>query len=83
MTPITPTPTPSETPNVVVHNPTVRRVMGYVIGAAAVFVPAAMVLDSATEAFDWTSWTVPALAVTSFLAGIFQVSVSSPNVPKV
>lgn len=72
----------SDTPNVIVQNPAVRRIAGAVIGAAAIIVPAAVVLDSATDALDWTAWTTPAMAVTSFLAGVFQVSVSTPNVPK-
>lgn len=72
----------STTPNVVVQNPAVRRVAGIVIGAAAIIVPAAVVLDGATDALDWSAWTVPAMAVTSFLAGLFQVGVSTPNVPR-
>lgn len=69
------------TPNVVVQNPTVRKIAGVIIGSAAIIVPAAVVLDGATDALDWSAWTIPAMAVTSFLAGIFQVSVSTPNVP--
>ncbi len=73
--------TESLTPNVVVQNPAVRKVAGVIIGSAAIIVPAAVVLDGATDALDWSAWTVPAMAVTSFLAGLFQVSVSTPNVP--
>lgn len=72
----------SETPNVVVQNPKVRKVAGWIIGSAAILVPALMVLDGAAPALDWTGWTVPAMAVTSFLAGVFQVAVSTPNVPR-
>lgn len=77
------TPSPSTTPNVVLQNPHVRKVAGIVIGAAAIIVPAAVVLDTATDAFDWSAWTYPATMLTSFLAGVFQVSVSTPNVPRV
>lgn len=72
----------SETPNVVIHNPRVRKVAQWVIGVAAIVLPAAMVLDSASPELDWTVWTVPGMAVTSFLAGLYGVTVVVPNVPK-
>jgi len=72
----------SETPNVVVHDPRVRRVMNWVIGVAAILFPAAMVLDGAAPGLDWSGWTVPGMAVTSFLAGVWGIAVSAPNVPR-
>lgn len=72
----------SETPNVVIQNPRVRKVAQWVIGVAAIIVPAAMVLDAASPELDWTVWTVPGMAVTSFLAGVWGVAVAAPNVPK-
>lgn len=72
----------SDTPNVVVSSPRVRRVAQWVIGVAAIVVPAAMVLDAASPELDWTVWTVPGMAVTSFLAGLYGVTVSAPNIPK-
>lgn len=74
-------PQPAQTPNVVVSNPAVRKVANVVLGVALVVFPAAIVLDSSTDALDFTAWTVPAMAVTSFLAGIFGLSVTTPNVP--
>lgn len=72
----------SLTPNVVVQNPTIRRVVGWVVGSAAVLVPTLIVIDVNAPAFDWSAWTTPAMAATSFLAGVFQLAVSTPNVPK-
>lgn len=70
------------TPNVVVQNPKVRKVAGWIIGAAAILVPTIMVIDASAPAFDLSAWTAPAIAATSFLAGVFQVAVSTPNVPR-
>ena len=70
------------TPNVVVQNPTVRRVAGWIIGTAAVRVPTLIVVDVNAPAFDLSAWTTPAMAATSFLAGVFQLAVSTPNVPR-
>ena len=72
----------SDTPNVVIQNPRVRKVAQWVIGVAAILLPAAMVLDAASPELDWTVWTVPGMAVTSFLAGVWGVAVAAPNVPK-
>lgn len=74
-------PAPTETPNVVVHNPQVRKVANIVLGAALVVFPAAGILDASSDALDFSAWLVPALAVTSFLAGVFGLAVTTPNVP--
>lgn len=70
------------TPNVVVQNPSVRLVANIVLGAALILIPAAIVLDVNAPAFDWSFWTTPAMAVTGFLAGVFGLSVTAPNVPR-
>jgi len=72
----------SETPNVVIANPRVRKVAGVVIGAALIVLPAAIVLDANAPEIDFSTWTTPAMAVTSFLAGLFSIGVTVPNVPK-
>lgn len=77
-----PGPTPSPTPNVVIHDPRVRKVATAVVTVAAVIVGAASVLDLASPALDWAAYTVPASAVTAFIAGTFGVAVTLPNVPK-
>jgi hypothetical protein len=77
-----PTPLPSETPNVVLANPVVRRTLGWVVGVAAVVVPTAAVIDQASADLDWSSWLAPATAATSFLAGLLGLIVTVPNVPR-
>lgn len=70
------------TPNVVVQNPSVRKVANVVIGVALIVFPAAAVLDSTSAELDFSQWLVPATAVTSFLAGVFGLAVTTPNVPR-
>lgn len=74
--------TPSATPNVVVANPHVRKAANVVLGVALVLFPAAGILDASSEAIDFSVWLIPATAVTSFLAGVFGLAVTTPNVPK-
>lgn len=71
----------SQTPNVVVQNPSVRKVANVILGVALIVFPAAIVLDGSTDALDFSAWTVPAMAVTSFLSGVFGLAVTTPNVP--
>lgn len=76
------TPNPSETPNVVLANPTVRRVLGWVVGSAAIVVPLLTIVDARSDLFDITAFTDPATAGTSFLAGLLGLAVFVPNIPK-
>tara|TARA_B100000700_G_scaffold110520_3_gene124530 strand:- start:2037 stop:2279 length:243 start_codon:yes stop_codon:yes gene_type:complete len=73
---------PSATPNVVVSNPHVRKAANWALGIALIVFPAAGVLDAASPELDFATWLVPATAVTSFLAGLFGLVVTTPNVPK-
>lgn len=73
---------PSSTPNVVVQNPGVRKVANVILGVALIVFPAAAVLDGASVDLDFSQWLIPATAVTSFLAGVFGLAVTTPNVPK-
>lgn len=76
------TPTPSETPNVVIHDPRVRKVATATITVSSIIVGAASVLDLASPELDWSAVTSPASAVVLFLAGVFGVAVTLPNVPR-
>ena len=73
---------PTHTPNVVVQNPHVRKVANVILGVALVVFPAAAVLDASAPGIDFSEWLIPATAVTSFLAGVFGLAVTTPNVPK-
>ena len=69
------------TPNIVVQNPVVRKVMGVILGTAAIILPAIIAFDGASDAVDFSSWTTPAMATLLFLSGVFGLAVTTPNVP--
>lgn len=72
---------PSQTPNVVVQNPQVRRVAQWVIGLAALVLPSLAIIEAQTTV-DFSEWLPAATGVTSFLAGAFGLVVITPNIPK-
>lgn len=72
---------PDVTPNVVLGNPTVRLALNWIVGAAAIIVPALAIVDS-NSALDFGEWLPAATGVTSFLAGLLGVVVTVPNIPK-
>ena len=75
------TPIPDVTPNVVLANPTVRKVLNWIVGSAAIIVPLLAVIDARSDAFDLSAFTDPAAAATSFLAGLVGLVVTVPNIP--
>ena len=76
------TPRPSETPNVVIQNPKIRRVANWVISTAALILFSVAVFDASAPAVDLSEYTTPATSVVLFLAGAFGISVIRPNIPK-
>ena len=76
------TPTPTQTPNVVIQNPKVRFGANVVIGSLAIVIPTAVVVDLAAPEFDISAYTTPAMAGLLFLAGLFGIVVTTPNVPR-
>ena len=70
----------TSTPNVVVQNPTVRRVAQWVIGVAALLLPTLDIIQAET-ALDFSTWLPAATGVSSFLAGAFGLAVVVPNIP--
>ena len=73
---------PNETPNVVVQNPTVRKIVGNTLGVASVALSIATLVDGALPTVDYAFITGPAAVIITGLFGIFQLGVTSPNVPK-
>ena len=73
---------PSETPNVVVSNPHVRKIAGNVLGVASLVLSIATLVDGAIPAVEYAFITGPAAVIIAGLFGIFQLTVTSPNVPK-
>lgn len=72
---------PTETPNVIVQNPTVRKVVGNALGVATLALSIATLVDGAIEAINYSEITGPAAIIVAGLFGIFQLTVTSPNVP--
>ncbi|WP_372984704.1 hypothetical protein [Microbacterium sp.] len=73
--------TPTQTPNVVVQNPNVRKAAGIILGAAGIILGTAVVVDGATAAFDIAEITTPITAGYLCLSSLFDLAVTVPNVP--
>lgn len=73
---------PNNTPNVIVANPTVRKWAGNILAAATLILSIATLVDGAIEQINYSDWTAPAAIIVAGLLGIFQVTVTSPNVPQ-
>lgn len=71
-----------DTPNVVIENPTVRRVLNHVVGWGAIALGLVQAVDAASDAFDWSAVTGPSTAGIAFLAGVLAVGVTVPNIPR-
>jgi len=74
-------PVPSPTPNVIVANPIVRKIAGNTLAIATLVLAVATLVDGAIEAINYSAITAPAAIIIGGLLGIFQVSVTGPNVP--
>lgn len=73
---------PTETANVVIANPTVRKVAGNTLAVASLILAIAVLVDGAIAEIAYGNVTGPAAVIITGLFGIFQLSVTSPNVPK-
>lgn len=69
------------TPNVIVQNPIVRKVVGNTLAGATLLLSIATLVDGAIEAISYSEVTGPAAIIVAGLFGIFQLTVTSPNVP--
>ena len=72
---------PSETPNIIVQNPVVRKVVGNILAVATLLLSIATLVDGAIEQLSYSEYTGPAAVIIAGLFGIFQLTVTSPNVP--
>ena len=75
------TPLPTQTPNVVIENPAVRKYLrlGLDFIGAALFITLAV--DASSEAFNLLEYTVPVLAGWTAARTIFGFAVDAPNTP--
>jgi ABC-type amino acid transport system permease subunit len=72
---------PTQTPNVVVENPQVRKLIGNVLAVASLLLAIAVLVDGAIEQLDYAYITAPAATIIGGLFGIFQLGVTRPNIP--
>lgn len=71
----------SETPNVVIASPAVRRALNAVVGYGSLLVGLVVAVDTASPAFDLLAWTTPTWAGLAFLNSALTVGVTIPNIP--
>jgi ABC-type amino acid transport system permease subunit len=72
---------PNYTPNVVVSDPRVRKIVGNTLAVASVILSLATLVDGAIAELDYGNVTGPAAVIIAGIFGIFQIGVTSPNIP--
>ena len=73
---------PTETPNIVVESPATRKIINIVVSSMAVILGTTIVVDAASPAFDLSQFTNPISAAVLYLASVFNLAVTLPNVPR-
>lgn len=73
--------TPTPTPNVRIESPKVRKIVGNVFGWATLGLLAVGVVDAPIEQIDLAWFTVPATTIVAGLFSLYQLTITSPNVP--
>ena len=69
------------TPNVVIKNPTARKIARTVLDITGVVLGTVIAVDGATDAFNAVAITVPALVGWSYLRASFGLTVDNLNTP--
>lgn len=72
---------PTQTPNVVIKNPTARKVVGTILDVTGLIIGSLVAIDIASDSIDWEMATAPALAVWTYLRASFGLIVTNPNTP--
>lgn len=73
---------PTQTPNVVVQNPDVRRVAVITLGVIGVVLGTVVTVDNSTPAFDISEITTPIFQGYAYLSSLFGFAVTLPNIPR-
>lgn len=73
--------TPTETPNIVIGNPTVRKIINIILWSAGVILGTVIVVDGASPAFELGYITGPVSAGLLYLGSAFGFAVTLPNIP--
>ena len=76
------TPTPSETPNVVIESPKARKVARTALDVVGVLLGTVIAVDAASDGFDVAAITVPAMAGWTYLRLAFGLAVDNTNTPR-
>ncbi len=71
----------SNTPNVVIENPAIRKALNAIVGYGSLLVGLVVAVDTASPAFDLLDYTTPAWAGLAFLNAALTVGVTIPNIP--
>ena len=72
---------PTRTPNVVIKNPTARKVAGTILDVTGLIIGSLVAIDIASDNIDWEMVTAPALAAWTYLRASFGLIVTNPNTP--
>lgn len=72
---------PNISANTIVTNPAVRKYAGNILGVASLVETIAVLVDVSIPQVDYAYITGPAGLIIAGLFGIFQLTVTSPNVP--
>lgn len=73
----------TQTPNVVITNPTARRIARTVLDSVGATLVIVMAVDASTPAFDLLAVTVPVLAGWTAARTVFGFAVDNTNTPRV
>ena len=72
---------PTQTPNVVIENPNIRKVVRSVIDAIGGLTFIATAVDAASDNIDIAAWTFPILAGYAAARVVFGFAVDNANTP--
>lgn len=72
----------SETPNVVIASPAVRKALNAVLSYGTLAVGLVTAVDAASPAFDLSGYTLPAMAGLGFILSALTAGVTIPNIPE-
>lgn len=77
----TSTPLPTQTPNVIIENPRVRKVVRTSLDLIGAVLFITMAVDASTEAFNLLAYTVPVMTGWTAARTVFGLTVDNPNTP--
>jgi hypothetical protein len=72
---------PTETPNVVIENPRIRKALRTILDSIGGLTFIAVAVDVASPDFDIASWTTPILAGYAAARVVFGFAVDNTNTP--